>query len=176
MPLYEFTHCQRKVEVLRRSFEDAKSRPEKCPDCGLPMKLLPVLRVSFMEFKPFRTQAFSKDGSEIEVRDRNHLRRLLSQNKMVERGDRNTYFGSDPRSIPTLEEIARHGEGGISEKTRKMLDAGMVGAVDAKDWKDMRLEDKKTNSGRKDKLRMTERDRKKIYELKNKGGIVLAGR
>lgn len=175
MGMFAFEHCQTEIEKFRPSWQDAKSYPETCPACGLPMKLIEVYRVAFTEFKPFRTSSFSNDGQEIEVRDRGQLRSLLRQHKMVERGDSTNYFGSDPKSVPTFDEITRFGKGGISEKTKKMLKAGLVGAVDAKEWGALREEDKKTDSGRKSKPKMTERDRKTLYELRNKGGVQLAG-
>jgi hypothetical protein len=175
MPIFEFAHCATRIEKLRKSFEDAKSLPETCPVCGQAMRLVEAYRVSFTEFRPFRTSSFSTDGREIDVTDRGQLRRLLRENRMYEAGDKSNYFGSSEKSIPTMGEIARFGKGGISEKTQKMLKAGLVGAVDARQWTEMREQDKRTRSGRKAKLPMTESDRKKLYELKNSGAIQLAG-
>src|SRR5690348_12943564 len=140
------------------------------------MQLLDVVRISFTEFKPFATRSLSADGSEVLVRDRGQFRELLKARGMIEKGDSNNYFGSNPKSVPTFEEIAKFGKGGISDKTKKLIKAGMIGALDAKEWEGIRKQDKQTKSGRAAKIPMTERERKTIYQLKNQGGVALAGR
>ena len=179
MPLLDL-ECDCGAQVRDRllpSYRAAVESPETCPDCGQAMKVAEVYRVSFSEFKPFRTASFSEDGKEIEVSDRSQLRSLLKEHQMFERGDSDSrYFGSDPKSVPTFAEVCKHGRGGISEKTKKMIKAGLVGAVDAKQWGEMRLQDKATLSGRRTKIKMSERDRAQIHKLKTSGGMELLAR
>lgn len=83
-----------------------------------------VIRVSFTQFRPFSTQAFNKRPGqpEIEVSDRAQLRRLLRSNRMVDQGDsRHGYFGSNPKSVPTWDEIRKHGQSGGDPKLAKLV-------------------------------------------------------
>jgi hypothetical protein len=114
---------------IYRSFEDARDNPPRCPECGKGMEIDPVIRFSFTSFRSFKTQAFnSRPGqSEIEVTDRAQLRRLLRSNRMVEMGDSaHGHFGSDPKSMPTWEEICKHGQSGGDPELAKLVKTGTV--------------------------------------------------
>ena len=110
------------------------------------MSIDPVIRFSFTSFRSFRTEAFntSPGKGEIEVTDRAQLRRLLRERRMVEMGDTSNYFGSNPKSIPTLQEISKHGKSGGDPKLAKLVHTGTVD-----DMKKLDLAADQTNFGRR---------------------------
>jgi hypothetical protein len=111
------------------------------------MTLDPVIRVSFTSFTPFSTEAFnSRPGQRpMEITDRGQLRRLLRENKMVHQGDAaHGYFGSNPKSVPSWEEIVKHGKSGGDPKLAKLVKTGTV-----EDMKKLDLAADQTDFGRK---------------------------
>ena len=85
---------------------------------------LAITTFAFTSFKSFKTESFNKRPGEqpIEVTDRAQLRSLLRSNRMIEQGDAaHGYFGSNPKSVPTWEEVCKHGQSGGDPKLAKLV-------------------------------------------------------
>ena len=108
--------------------------------------VLAVVSFSFTQFRPFRTAAFNKQPgqAEIEVSDRSQLRNLLRTNRMVEQGDSSNYFGSNPKAMPTFEEVMKQGKSGGDPKLAKL-----VHAVPAENMEKLDKAADQTNFGRR---------------------------
>lgn len=102
--------------------------------------------MSFTQFTPFVTEAFNSRPGEkpIEVSDRAQLRGLLRAHRMQEMGDSSNYFGSDPKSVPTWDEIAKTKSTGGDPKLAKLVHTGTVD-----DWKKVEKAAEQTDYGRK---------------------------
>ncbi len=107
-----------------------------------------LVNFSYTSFKVFKTQAFNSNplAPPIEVSDRAQLRNLLRENRMVEQGPdavASNYFGSDPKSVPTLQEIGKFSKSGGDPKSAKLVKTG-----NAKDWEKLEKACEQTNFGR----------------------------
>lgn len=130
------------VERLMRSYEVAESHRQGCHTCGAIMHLAPTAPF-FTQFRPFVTEAFT--GQPIEVSDRRQLRNLCKTHKMKPMGDSaHGYFGSNPKSIPSWEEICKDRSGGPDPKLAKL-----VHAVPAKEHARLEAVAEATDFGRK---------------------------
>lgn len=88
------------------------------------MSVDPVIRFSFTQFQGFTTEAFNSRPGEkpIEIHDRGQLRRLLREKRMCEMGDAaHGYFGSNPKSVPSWEEISKTKAQGGDPKLAKLV-------------------------------------------------------
>lgn len=111
------------------------------------MTLDTVNRVAFTQFQSFQTEAFnSRPGqAPIEIHDRGQLRRLLREKRMVEQGDSaHGYFGSNPKSVPSWDEIVKHGKSGGDPKLAKLVKVGTQ-----EDMKKLELAADQTDFGRR---------------------------
>ena len=116
------------------------------------MEIDVVIRVSFTQFRPFRTAAFNKvpGQPEIEITDQSQLRRLLRSNRMVDQGvTKNSYFGSDSRSTPTFAEISKHGKIEDEENMRRRAKLVKVSSDPIGDIKKLDLAADQTDFGRR---------------------------
>lgn len=56
----------------------------------------------------------------MEITDRGQLRRMLKEKRMVEQGDAaHGYFGSNPKSVPSWEDVCKHGSSGATPEMIK---------------------------------------------------------
>lgn len=76
--------------------------------------------------------------------DRGQLRRLLRENRMIEQGDSSNYFGSNPKSTPTWEEIRKSKSTGGDPKLAKLVKTGTQ-----EDMKKLDLAADQTDFGRR---------------------------
>jgi hypothetical protein len=149
LPLYihRCSACGVKTpERIWKSYEEATSHPPACQTCHKPMELDVTVSFSFSAFRSFTTDAFGfRPGQRtIEVSDRAQLRRLLRENRMVEQGDSSSYFGSNPKSMPTWKEVCTQGKSGGDPKSAKLVHTGTV-----KDWEKVKNAAEQTDYGRK---------------------------
>ena len=155
MPIYNYLcpRCQLKTgDHLFKSFEQAQSVCPDCENCGERTKVDVVFTFSGHSFKPFKTAAFnSQPGqAEMEITDASQLRRLLRTNKMADMGDtRNSYFGSNPKSVPTLEEISKFGRPHDEQAMAKRAKLVKVSSDPIGDKKKLDLAADQTNFGRR---------------------------
>lgn len=153
------------IEKLFRSYEQAEASAMSCLVCGANLQLA-VTAPSFTQFKPFVTRAFN--GQPIEVSDRRQLRRLEHTYGMKQMADNaHNYFGSNPKSIPSFDEVARDTSGGPDPKLSKL-----VRVVDAKEHEVLSAQAEATNFGRSsaiipESLRSGESIQKRIKELRS---------
>jgi hypothetical protein len=111
-----------------------------------------AISFAWTPFRPFTTQAFNKNPLEkpMEITDRAQLRALLRTNRMVDHGSTtNNYFGSDPKSIPTFEEIAKHGKPQDEEAMKRRSKLVKVSKDPVGDIKKLELAADQTDFGRR---------------------------